>query len=304
MPTSNNPIQSSSLIRDTLKKHNVLFDAVDSTTIRLHSNLGMLPIITISNDDVAYNYPLAYYETEGQRRGLLGLFEHTRNLQNNDGWELVALDSNMQETRAKGLPSDVIFKDSIDSKLLSAFISFKLDYINDRPEELLSVISSISSYSKAVRSQICETVYTGMTKLVTDPADPKSFFFCMLLLSYRIHCSISHVPLRALDWTDVIHSIRRSRQVVFYPSLSADSFDGLMGEMKRMINNDRTTNEPYGIIATLTLPEQCLEESFNSQLEPQNLCNRLASVFAMTHIYIADNNHPYTAETALLILQK
>lgn len=62
-----------------------------------------------------------------------------------------------------------------------------------------------------------------------------------------------------VDFEDVKTSLEYSKELVFYPSLESGSFDGLVQEMESAFRPDVSLDEPYGIIVTLTLPNDFVE---------------------------------------------
>ena len=99
-----------------------------------------------------------------------------------------------------------------------------------------------------------------------------------------------------VDFNDVKTMLGYGREVVLYPSLTAETFDGLVYEMENAFRADLSPEEAFDISVTLTLPERCI-----SELEKTNdLRIRYSPNYVKTNIYLAEGGHPFTAEMALV----
>ena len=289
-----------SAVKKAFLQRDISFEDVNDTVLRFPSVVKMYPLLKVTDDGVAFTCPLAYYETEEQHRGLLVLFENARQVWYDEaGWGPFIGECNEPNARFENLPDDLIFEDNPEQRLISAYVFFNPDYILDSPEEFSSTIFTICWYPVATRIQICEVINKSMVKTITEPDDPKSYFYCTMLLYYRITNNNQTSPWLAVDWEDVRTSIKISKQLIFYPSLLADSSDGLIKEMEKTIQKDVPDNEPYGLIVTLTVPKIFFIHHYNDPLSIGNLRNKFGTDLVMTHIYIADDTHPYAAEMVL-----
>lgn len=292
------------VIQDAMKRHYVFFDVVDAFTLRLDSTIDMYPVIKIIDDGVVFTCPLAYYETEEQQQGLLKMFESSRQIWYDEaGLGPFMGECNEPSTRVETLPEGLVFKVNQTRRLISAFLTFKPDFILSNPNEFSSALKTVCWYPNASKRQISQVIYKSMSKTVTDSADPKSFFYCTMLLNYRNQGNSETVPWIAVDWQDVRTTIKKSNQLIFYPSLLSDSFEGLVTKMERVFIKDLAINEPYGIIMVLTLPQKCLSDYHNGPFRIWNLRNQFGSDFVKTHIIVADDSRLYSAEMALLKLK-
>lgn len=273
----------------------VWFDDVNETTLRFHSVMRMEPVLEVTDDRGELTCPLAYYETEEQRIGLLELFEASRQVWHNEAGRRPSLGaSNEPNSRFEDLPAGIIFKEYSEQRLISAYMSFTPDYVIERPHKFASAIFMINRYPDEIRSRICETIYTRMTKTVTFGQETRSYFFCMMMLSLSYYRNETHL-WAPMDWADLTCQIENCRQMIFYPSVSADSPEWLYNEILGSYKNDVSSYDHINIVMTLTVPGNCTTDDLRklwNLFGPGN--------YVKAQVLIADENHPYTAEIVLV----
>lgn len=289
-----------SVVQDVLKRHDYTFDTVGPTTVNLDGwPLNMCPVLELTEDGISLSCPIAYYVTDGQRDLILDICQKNKTrvwYTDFEWWPFIRETDESGEGKSTILPEGIIFDDNRKELLISANYSFDAESIMATPEEFYNTLCLIEGYARGFRVQnkdILSIIYDRMVKTKTSPSDPRSLFFCSLLLYYRNN--EAHHWLM-VDFNDVKTLLRHGREAVFYPSLTADSFDELVHKMENTFRGDLSPEEHFDIIVTLTLPE-----SFRSSLEEAyNLGFRYSPNYIKTNIYVAEGSHPFTAEMVLV----
>lgn len=289
-----------SVVKDVLKRHDDIFDIIEPTTINLDGfPFNMCPVLRFTEDGISLSCPIAYYVTEEQRDLILDICKKnkTRVWYTDFGWgPFISETDESGEGKSAILPEGIIFDVNHEEQLITANYSFDAEGIMATPEEFYHTLNLIEGYARVFRihnQDIHSIIYDRMVKTKTNPSDPRSLFLCSLLLYYRNN--EAHHWLM-VDFNDVKALLRRGRELVFYPSLIAESFDGLVNKMENTFREDLTPEDQFDIIVTLTLPE-----SFRSSLEEAyNLIVRYSPNYIKTNIYLAEGSHPFTAEMVLV----
>ncbi len=293
-----------SVVQDVLKRHDYTFDIVGPTTVNLDGwPLNMCPVLKLTEDGISLSCPIAYYVTDEQRDLILDNCQKnkTRVWYTDFGWGPFIRETDENgECKSAILPEGIIFDDNHKELLISANYSFGAESIMATPEEFYNTLCLIEGYARGFRVQnkdILSIVYDRMVKTKTSPSDPRSLFYCSLLLYYRNN-EAHHVLM--VDFNDVKALLRRGRELVFYPSLTAESLDGLVNKMENTFREDLTPEDQFDIIVTLTIPEK-----FRSALEEAyHLMVRYSPNYIKTNIYLAEGSHPFTAEMVLVKRRK
>ncbi len=287
-----------SLVQDVLKRHNCLFDVINENTIHLDSFDSMSPIFEITGSRVALTCPVAYYETEEQCNAILKICEENRQLLDDSSFGPFS-DENDNPLR-QYLPEDARFENLCEQRLINVSSVFSRDSIIESPETFYSVVSSMPRYPKALYGKISPAIYGRMPKTIVKSTEARAFFYSSMLLQYRGEEASSW---RMVDYNDIRTAIRHSDFLYFYPSLTYDSYEGLVKEIEKSFRKDISTNEPFQMVVSLTLPQKFFSESFKSQ-NPYTLREKFRATHILFNIYKADDGHPFTAETILLEMNK
>lgn len=285
------------VVQSILKRHDSFYEVINSSTIHLNRfPLNMCSVLDFTDDGVSFTCPIAYYVTDEQRDLLLDSCKKnkTKLWYSGFGWgpNIGECDDSCNAKYAS-LPDDILFEDRQDALMVVAHSLFARDIILSTPEEFYNSLKLIDDYALALRNQeLPSIIYSRMVKTITDPLDPRSLFYSYLLLYRR--SSEAHNWLM-VDFEDVKTSLEHSKELVFYPSLESGSFDGLLQEMESAFRPDVSLDEPYGIIVTLTLPNDFVEIEKVYALRQQ-----FAADYVRFIIYTAENEHPFSAEMVLL----
>lgn len=297
---TNNTSKLISVVQDILKQHDYSFDITGPTTFNLDGwHLNMCPVLEFMEDGMSLACPIAYYVTDEQRDLILDSCRNNKKRvwYTDFGWgPYIREIDESGDGKSAVLPESVIFDDNREELLISAKYSFDAGSIMAKHEEFYNTLCLIEGYARGFRVQnkdILSIIYDRMVKTKTSPSDPRSLFFCFLLLYYRNN--EAHHWLM-VDFNDVKTLLRHGREAVFYPSLTAESFDELVHKMENTFRGDLSPEDHFDIIVTLTLPE-----SFRSSLEEAyNLGFRYSPNYIKTNIYVAEGSHPFTAEMVLV----
>ena len=283
MPTNPYPTLLSA-VQDILNRHGEWFDVIEPGSIRLDGfPLEMFPILEITEKGVSFLCPVAYYETEEQCSAILDCCNKNRRIAYDDfGWGASAI-----------LPESVSFLARIETQEVVARTFFDGDEILADPEEFLSSIDRIKGFSLAIRNEkLFPVIYGRMPKTIIDPSAPKALFYCILFLTGK-----GEEPLLPIDFNDVKTAFKHCKQLVFYPSLSADSIDGLLSKMEEACRGDLLPEERFGLIVSLSIPN-------NGHVDANpytTLRERIDAYPSCIGISVAaDNDRPFSAEMVLL----
>lgn len=291
-----------SVVQDILKRHKCSFDIVSPSTINLDGwPLNMCPVLELKEDGISFICPISYYVTDEQRALILESCQKNRARiwYSEFGCGLCIRDSGDGGISAV-LPESVIFDENREDLLITAHFSLDGKSIMAAPDGFYDTLQLIEGYALALRNQtIGAIIYDRMVKTKTDPSDPRTLFYCSLLLyCYRNKEAKAQYWLM-VDFNDVKTMLEYGREVVFYPSLTAETFDGLVYEMGNAFRDDLSPEEKFDILVTLTLPENCPSAlggvgDLRIRYWPNNI---------KTNIYVAEGDHPFTAEMVLVKME-
>ncbi len=282
-------------VQKILKRHKTYYKVVNESTLHLDGfPLNMYPVLKMTDDGISFICPIAYYMISEQRDAILDCCNNNRRV----GYSVYGWHTFFDECDDSGkvtiLPGCITFEDQRENLLIVARTFIDGDSFYSKPEELYELITLIDDYASALRSQkLPQIIYSRMVKTNTDPSDPRSLLYCFLLLTYR---KAEAKPWMVVDFNDVKVALRNSREIIFYPSLSAKTFDVLIHEIEKSFYSDLLPEEPFVIVVTLTLPNIFRSEKTNAY----SLGMRLRPNNALVNIYLADDDHPFTAEMVLI----
>ncbi|MBQ6175726.1 MAG: hypothetical protein IJK29_00870 [Bacteroidales bacterium] len=283
MPTDSYPTLLSA-VQDILKRHGEWFDVIEPGRIRLDGfPLEMFPVLEITEKGVSFLCPVAYYETEEQCSAILDCCDKNRR---------IAYDDFGLGTSAN-LPESVSFLARKESQEVVARTFFDGDGILADPEEFLSSIDRIKGFSQALRNEkLFPVIYCRMPKTTIDSSAPRALFYCSLILARK-----GEEPLLPIDFNDVKTAFKHCKQLVFHPSLSADSIDGLLSKMEEACRGDLLPDERFGLIASISLPNHGRVDAnpytvLRERIDARPLCFGISMA--------ADNDRPFSAEMVLL----
>ena len=250
-----------SVVQDVLKRHDYTFDIVGPTTINLDGGpLNMCPILELKEDGVSFTCPISYYATDEQCTLILERCQknRVRIWYTEFGWGPCISDSGAGGISAF-LPASVIFDVNRAELLITAHYSLDEKSLMMAPDDFYDTLKLIEGYALALRNQTIGTIiYDRMVKIKTEPSDPRSLFYCFLLLYCYRNKDAKAQHWLMVDFNDVKTMLGYGREVVLYPSLTAETFDGLVYEMENAFRADLSPEEAFDIIVTLTLPESCI----------------------------------------------
>jgi hypothetical protein len=131
-----------------------------------------------------------------------------------------------------------------------------------------------------------------MPKTIIDPSAPKALFYCNLFLTGK-----REEPLLPIDFNDVKTAFKHCNQLVFHPSLSADSIDGLLSKMEEACRGDLLPDERFGLIVSISLPNHGRVDAnpystLRERIDARPLCVGVSMS--------PDNGWPFSAEMVLL----
>ena len=281
-----------SAVQDILKRHDMLFDVVDAATIRFGSSyINMYSVLEVSDVGASYTCPLSYYVSDAQRDAILDMCDSNRRIPVSE-YDLGAIIDGCGDS--KDLPENAVFEDNRYDRMVVVHTVFDKSEIFETPEVFYDTIATVEGFSMALRNrELPGIIYDRMPKTLTDASDPRTLFYCSLMLNYRNSYASRWF---GVDFNDVKTCLRLSRESVFYPSMSSDTFDGIVKEMESAIMEEISQEEPFGIIVTLTIPKKYMPEIQNVY----SLRHKIGKGQVLENIYIAEDNHPFTAEMVLL----
>ena len=283
MPTNPHPTLLSA-VQDILKRHGEWFDVIEPGRIRLDGfPLKMFPILEITEKGVSFLCPVAYYETEEQCSAILDCCDKNRRIAYDDfGLGASAI-----------LPESVSFLARKETQEVVAQSFFDGDEILAAPEKFLSSIDRINGFSLALRNEkLFPVIYGRMPKTTIDSSAPRALFYCSLILARK-----GEEPLLPIDFNDVKTAFKHCNQLVFHPSLSADSIDGLLSKMEEACRGDLLPDERFGLIVSLSIPKNGGVDAnpyrtLREGIDAHPLCIGISMA--------ADNDRPFSAEMVLL----
>lgn len=273
-----------SAVQDILNRHGAWFDVIEPDFIRLDGfPLEMFPVLEITEKGVSFLCPVAYYETEDQCSAILDCCDKNRRIAYDD-FGLGA---------SANLPESVSFLARKETQEVVARTFFDRDDILADPEKFLSSIDLITGVSLALRNEkLFPVIYGRMPKTAIDSSDPRALFYCNLFLNGK-----GEETLWPIDFNDVKTAIKHCKQLVFHPSLSADSIDGLLLKMEEACRGNLLPEERFGLIVSLSIPNSGRVDAnpyttLRERIDAHPLCIGITMA--------ADDDRPFSAEMVLL----